>query len=98
MNNLAQLGLLIGFTWGAAGIVGYPGVQWKQGAVLAGVSLAWLIGHNALPPNELVEGLAFLIFIALSIARDRLYPTKEKQGQGSALDPQGGSGPLDPTT
>lgn len=92
MDKLAQIGLLVGFTWGAAGIVGYPGVWWKPGAFLAGFSLAWLIGHDALPPGELIEGLAFLIFIALSIARDRLYPTPreakpKKPEQGNSASP-----------
>ena len=76
MNTLAQTGLLVGFTWGVAGIIGYPGVKWKPGAGLAAVSLAWLIGHDGLPQGELIEGLAFLIFVALTIAKERLYPTK----------------------
>lgn len=78
MNNLAQIGLLVGFTWGTAGVLGYPGVSWKPGAIMAAVSLALVIGRDAAPPLELIEGLAFLIFFLLSVAKDRLYPTKDK--------------------
>jgi apolipoprotein N-acyltransferase len=79
MDKLAQIGLLVGFTWGTAGIIGYPGVLWKPGAFLTAAALIWLIGHQAMPPLELVEGLAFLIFAALSVARERLYPTRREE-------------------
>lgn len=75
MDRLAQIGLLVGVTWGAAGIVGYPGVKWKQGAILAAVCLAWLISRDDMPSPELIEGVAFLIFFALTIAREKLCPT-----------------------
>lgn len=76
MNNLAQIGMLVGFTWGTAGVLGYPGVSWKPGAILTAASFAWVVSRDAIPPQELIEGLAFLIFFALSVARDKLYPTK----------------------
>lgn len=76
MNNLAQIGLLVGYTWGCAGMLVYPGVSWKPGAALAAVSFVWLMRHEALPNIELIEGLALLIFFVLSVARDKLYPAK----------------------
>jgi apolipoprotein N-acyltransferase len=72
MNTLAQLGLLVGFTWGIAGVLAFPGVSWKPGTILAVVSLVWIVAHEPKPPLDAVEGLALLIFFALSVIRDRM--------------------------
>jgi hypothetical protein len=72
MDKLAQLGLLAGYIWGTAGLLAYPGVSWKPGALLATGAVFWLIAHDALPDGELIEGLALLIFVLLAVARQRL--------------------------
>lgn len=71
MDTLTALGLLVGFTWGTAGLLGYPGLSWKPGTLLALGCLFWLATHDALPPEPLIEALAFFIFIGLSIAQKR---------------------------
>lgn len=72
MSGVAQLGLLIGFTWGCAGMLAFPGVAWKPGAVLTVVCLVWIAAHDPKPPLDLIEGLALLIFFGLSVLRDRM--------------------------
>ena len=86
MDKLAVVGLLVGFTWGTAGILRYPNISWKPGAVLTVACAAWLVSHEAMPPEPLIEAGAIFIFIGLMIAQKRLFPapqatrTDEKQG------------------
>jgi hypothetical protein len=86
METLARVGLLVGYVWGAAGIVGYPRVWWVPGAALMVGCLLWLIAHHAIPPEPLVEAGAIVIFLGLMFARGRLFPTKgeEKPKEGGA--------------
>ena len=72
MDKLAVIALAVGFTWGTAGVLGYPGLSWKPGAAMTVASLLWLVAHDAMPPEPLVEAVAIIIFIALSVTRDRM--------------------------
>jgi hypothetical protein len=69
MENLAMVGLLVGYTWGAAGILGYPGVSWKPGAIIAVACAVWLAANHAMSP-EIIEACAVIIFLALMFARE----------------------------
>lgn len=73
MDKLAVIGMLVGFTWGTAGVLAYPGVPWKPGAAMLVACLVWLVAYDAMPPEPFIEAGAIIIFIALSVARDRLY-------------------------
>jgi hypothetical protein len=75
MENVALVGLGVGYIWGAAGILGYPGVSWKPGAVVAVLAALWLVSNGAMSP-ELVEAGAVIIFLVLMFAREWLAPTK----------------------
>lgn len=74
MNNLAVIVMLAGYVWGVAGLLAYPGLSWKPGAVIVIATALWLLQHDAMPPEPYIEAGAILIFIALSFARGRLYP------------------------
>ena len=79
MEALARVGLLVGFVWGTAGIVGFPKVWWVPGAALMVGCLLWLISHHGMPPEPLVEAGAIVIFLGLMFARGRLFPTKGEE-------------------
>ena len=79
MERWALVGLLIGYIWGATGVVGYPGVSWKPGAILTVVCALWLVAHKAMPAKPLVEALAILIVLGLMFARPRLFPDKREE-------------------
>jgi hypothetical protein len=79
MATVVLLGLLAGYIWGVAGMLGYPGVSWKPGALLTVACAVWRVAHDAAPSEPLIEAAAILIFIALNAARDRLSPTKEPE-------------------
>ncbi len=79
MDKLAVIGMAVGFTWGTAGVLGYPGLSWKPGAIMMVAALLWLVAHDATPPEPLIEAGAIIIFIALSVARDRLYPAEREE-------------------
>jgi hypothetical protein len=78
MENLALVGLLVGYTWGSAGVLGYPGVSWKPGALLAVGAALWLVSNGAMSP-ELVEAGAVGIFLLLMFARPWLVPAKDAE-------------------
>ncbi len=78
MDNLALIGLLGGFIWGTAGIVGYPGVAWKPGAIITVAAAIWLLKHDAMPPEPLVEAGAIGIFLVLMSALKRRHPAKRE--------------------
>ena len=72
MANLVLVGLVVGYTWGVAGMVGFPGVTWKPGAFLTVACAVWLVGHDAMPAEPLIEAGAIGIFLALMGAKKRL--------------------------
>jgi hypothetical protein len=82
MESLALVGLLVGYTWGAAGVLGYPGVSWKPGAAMAVLAALWLVSNGSMSP-ELVEACAVAIFLVLMFAREWFMrakpPEKPKQ-------------------
>jgi hypothetical protein len=78
MENLALLAMLVGITWGAAGVLGYPNVSWKPGAILAIACALWLAANGAVAP-EIIEASAVMIFLALMFARDRVFPPKREE-------------------
>lgn len=83
MNTLAVLAMLVGYTWGAAGVLAYPGLSWKPGAFIVVATALWLLRHDAMPPEPYIEAGAILIFIALSFGRDRLYRSvREEKPKG----------------
>ena len=81
MDKLAEIGMVVGFTWGTAGVLAYPGVPWKPGAAMLVASLVWLVAHDAMPPEPLIEAGAIIIFLALSVARDRVYRAEKAKGK-----------------
>ena len=83
MDKLAVLGMLVGFTWGTAGVLAYPGITWKPGAIMLVASAVWLVSHGAMPPEPLIEGGAIVVFIALSMGRDRLSRAKSAEKTGT---------------
>lgn len=74
MANLAIVVMLAGYVWGVAAMVGFPGVSWKPGAALTVGSALWLVGHDAMPPEPLIEAAAIIIFLALLAIQKRRYP------------------------
>ncbi|CAH2602291.1 conserved protein of unknown function [Rhodovastum atsumiense] len=74
MENLVIISMLLGYVWGVAGIVAWPGVSWKPGAAVVVGAAAWLIAHEAMPPEPAVEAAAILIFLVVMFARERLHP------------------------
>jgi hypothetical protein len=81
MTSLLLVGLVGGYIWGVAGMVGFPGVSWKPGAVLTVACAVWLVAHDAMPAEPLVEAGAIGIFLVLMGAQKR-------QSRGRAAKPK----------
>ncbi len=77
MEKLALVGMLGGCAWSAAGLVGYPGVRWKPGAILAVVCALWLVGRGGTSP-EIIEGCAVGVFLVVLFARTWVFPNKRE--------------------
>lgn len=86
MANLLLVGLVGGYIWGVAGMVGFPGVSWKPGALLTVACAVWLVGHDAMPAEPLVEAGAIGIFLVLVGAQKRLSRGRagKPKGPGTA--------------
>ena len=78
MEKIALVGLFCGFTWGAAGMVGY-GVRWFPGVVVAVACLLFLSANHALPPEPLIEAWAVGSLLVLMFARNRAVARKAEE-------------------
>ena len=83
MNSLAVLGMLAGYIWGVAGVLAYPGISWKPGAIITVACAAWLLKHDAMPAEPYIEAGAILTFLVLSFARERLVGKTRGERSGS---------------
>src|SRR4051812_47122138 len=92
MENLMVIGMVTGFIWGTAGLVGYPGVSWKPGALMTVACAVWLVVHDAMPPEPLIEAGAIFLFVLLNSRWARQFFTRRDERPKGTAKCVGGSG------